>query len=136
MTIPTTNAADYISVMLGRIVERFRPLQVILFGSHARGEAGPWSDVERPGAFVNRDRPDVAQLEVGPQAEAESDTRQGGQQGAAQDGELDQPQVPLPALALAARPAPSVESRAASRRPRRRRYACRCSATSRFPSGV
>lgn len=32
--------------MVKRIVERFDPEQVILFGSHARGEAGPDSDVD------------------------------------------------------------------------------------------
>jgi HEPN domain-containing protein/predicted nucleotidyltransferase len=29
-----------------RLVRRFAPLQVILFGSQARGDAGPWSDVD------------------------------------------------------------------------------------------
>ena len=32
--------------MVKRIVERFDPEQVVLFGSHARGEAGPDSDVD------------------------------------------------------------------------------------------
>lgn len=32
--------------MVKRIVERFDPERVILFGSHARGEAGPDSDVD------------------------------------------------------------------------------------------
>jgi predicted nucleotidyltransferase len=32
--------------MVKRIVERFNPDQVILFGSHARGTAGPDSDVD------------------------------------------------------------------------------------------
>jgi len=32
--------------MVDRIVREFRPAQVILFGSHARGEAGPDSDVD------------------------------------------------------------------------------------------
>jgi len=32
--------------MVQRIVRRFRPERVILFGSHARGEAGPDSDVD------------------------------------------------------------------------------------------
>jgi predicted nucleotidyltransferase len=32
--------------MVGRIVRQFRPERVILFGSHARGEAGPDSDVD------------------------------------------------------------------------------------------
>lgn len=38
--------SDVIRAMTERIVERFRPLRVILFGSHARGEAGPRSDVD------------------------------------------------------------------------------------------
>ena len=32
--------------MVKRIVKRFRPEKVILFGSHARGDAGPDSDVD------------------------------------------------------------------------------------------
>ncbi len=32
--------------MVRRIVDRFDPEQVILFGSHARGKAGPDSDVD------------------------------------------------------------------------------------------
>lgn len=32
--------------MLRRIVSRFRPERIILFGSHARGDAGPDSDVD------------------------------------------------------------------------------------------
>jgi predicted nucleotidyltransferase len=32
--------------MVKRIVKRFRPETIILFGSHARGEAGPDSDVD------------------------------------------------------------------------------------------
>ena len=32
--------------MVKRIVKRFQPKQVILFGSHARGDAGPDSDVD------------------------------------------------------------------------------------------
>ena len=32
--------------MVKRIVERFHPDRVILFGSHARGNAGPDSDVD------------------------------------------------------------------------------------------
>src|SRR5207302_6325806 len=42
--IPTARA--HIDRMVQRIVERFQPRQVILFGSHARGEAGPDSDVD------------------------------------------------------------------------------------------
>ena len=36
----------FISTMVDRIVERFQPLQVVLFGSHARGTANAWSDVD------------------------------------------------------------------------------------------
>ena len=32
--------------MVDRIVKRFHPEQIILFGSHARGQAGPDSDVD------------------------------------------------------------------------------------------
>ena len=32
--------------MIRRIVRRFHPERIILFGSHARGEAGPDSDVD------------------------------------------------------------------------------------------
>jgi len=40
----TTNEA--ISEMTERIVQCFHPLRVILFGSHARGDARPDSDVD------------------------------------------------------------------------------------------
>ena len=35
-----------IDKMVRRIIEMFHPEKVILFGSHARGEAGPESDVD------------------------------------------------------------------------------------------
>ena len=35
-----------IETMVRRLVERFDPDQIILFGSHARGTAGPDSDVD------------------------------------------------------------------------------------------
>ncbi len=38
--------AQYIDLMVQRLVERFDPDQIILFGSHARGTAGPDSDVD------------------------------------------------------------------------------------------
>ncbi len=37
---------ELIPAMLERIVRQFQPERVILFGSHARGEAGPQSDVD------------------------------------------------------------------------------------------
>ena len=35
-----------ISAMVDRIVSGFQPLRVILFGSHARGTATVWSDID------------------------------------------------------------------------------------------
>jgi len=35
-----------IDAMVRRIVEKFKPLKIILFGSYARGSAGPDSDVD------------------------------------------------------------------------------------------
>ncbi len=40
------NLSKEIRRMVDLIVERFHPEKVILFGSHARGEAGPDSDVD------------------------------------------------------------------------------------------
>ena len=36
----------WVAVMLERIVNGFHPLRVVLFGSYARGEAGPDSDID------------------------------------------------------------------------------------------
>ncbi len=36
----------YIRTMAKRIVKQFQPEKIILFGSHARGQAGPDSDVD------------------------------------------------------------------------------------------
>lgn len=41
-----STVAGLVDKMVRRIVERFRPERVILFGSHARGTAGPDSDVD------------------------------------------------------------------------------------------
>jgi uncharacterized protein len=38
--------ADCIKVMAERIVRDYDPVKIILFGSHARGEAGPESDID------------------------------------------------------------------------------------------
>ena len=42
----TTAARAHIDRMVKRIVKKFHPKRVILFGSHARGDAGPDSDVD------------------------------------------------------------------------------------------
>jgi predicted nucleotidyltransferase len=36
----------HIDRLVKRIMEKFRPEKIILFGSHARGEAGPDSDID------------------------------------------------------------------------------------------
>jgi predicted nucleotidyltransferase len=45
-TTDSRSVDQIINEMTRRIVERFDPLQVILFGSHARGEAHADSDVD------------------------------------------------------------------------------------------
>jgi len=42
----TVDSQEIIAEMVQRIVEGFDPNQIILFGSHARGAAGPDSDVD------------------------------------------------------------------------------------------
>lgn len=37
---------EHISAMINRIVRNFDPVQIILFGSHARGEANRHSDID------------------------------------------------------------------------------------------
>jgi len=46
MAKATSNVHTRINRMVKRIVARFDPEQIILFGSHARGDAGPDSDVD------------------------------------------------------------------------------------------
>jgi predicted nucleotidyltransferase len=46
MTTDTRSVDEIIAEMTRRIVEKFDPLQVILFGSHARGDAHADSDVD------------------------------------------------------------------------------------------
>src|SRR3989442_11913353 len=42
----TSKVDATIQRMVRRIVKKFRPERIILFGSHARGEAGPDSDID------------------------------------------------------------------------------------------
>lgn len=46
MIKPQHSTMEQIQEMVGRIAARFDPDQIILFGSHARGEVGPDSDVD------------------------------------------------------------------------------------------
>jgi uncharacterized protein len=39
-------AAAWIPEMVDRIVDQFDPAKIILFGSHARGDAHRWSDID------------------------------------------------------------------------------------------
>ena len=50
--------------MVKRIVRRFHPERVILFGSHARGEAGPDSDVDLLVVMPVQDSKRKQQLEI------------------------------------------------------------------------
>ena len=43
---------ELISTMTERIVRDFHPAQIILFGSHARGDARPQSDVDLGVAYL------------------------------------------------------------------------------------
>ena len=40
------NASLVPSELLNRVVDYFHPRRIVLFGSHARGEAGPDSDID------------------------------------------------------------------------------------------
>lgn len=50
MSAPPVHLADLpgpdLETVTSRIVERFQPRRVVLFGSRARGEAGPGSDLD------------------------------------------------------------------------------------------
>ena len=45
-SVKKPNVQTYINRMVKRIVKKFNPEKIILFGSHARGDAGPDSDVD------------------------------------------------------------------------------------------
>jgi len=53
-----TAARVQIEIMVKRIVKKFHPQKIILFGSHGRGEAGPDSDIQgRQGVVCRQQRP-------------------------------------------------------------------------------
>ena len=41
-----TATTDLLRILTDRIVQNFQPIRLILFGSHARGEANPHSDID------------------------------------------------------------------------------------------
>lgn len=45
-TVTETETMHVLDEMVQRIVERFHPVRIILFGSHAKGEAGSDSDLD------------------------------------------------------------------------------------------
>lgn len=45
-TVKLMNTTDYVEIAKNRIVERFHPLRVLLFGSQARQEARKGSDID------------------------------------------------------------------------------------------
>ena len=61
---PTTllETVPCLSLMIQRIVDRFEPLQIILFGSWARGDTHRWSDVDL--LVVLADAPDKRQATI------------------------------------------------------------------------
>jgi uncharacterized protein len=46
MLVTQNDIQEMINTIRDRIVERFHPEKIILFGSHARGDAGPDSDLD------------------------------------------------------------------------------------------
>ena len=56
------DSAAAISTMVERIVEGFAPERIILFGSHARGNASRWSDIDL--LVVMKKAPDLRELTV------------------------------------------------------------------------
>jgi predicted nucleotidyltransferase len=51
--------------LLNAVVEHFRPLRVILFGSAARGDAGPESDIDLMASLDDSAPPEKLSLAAG-----------------------------------------------------------------------
>lgn len=57
MSVPSAiqpNVGEAVRKIVALLMDRYRPEKVILFGSHARGEAGPDSDVD---LFILKETP-------------------------------------------------------------------------------
>ena len=61
---PGPGADERIARMTRRVVEEFDPLRVILFGSRARGDARPDSDVDLLVVFPHLDNPRQTAIQV------------------------------------------------------------------------
>src|SRR5713226_2533073 len=59
-----TGVRTHIDRMVKRIVKKFHPERVILFGSHARADAGPDSDVDLLVVMVFEGAPRDKELEI------------------------------------------------------------------------
>lgn len=55
---------EFIPAMRDRIVQRFDPEQIILFGSAARGEAGPFSDIDLLVVFAQAQNKRQAAIDI------------------------------------------------------------------------
>ncbi len=53
--MPDNRSSELIPFLAERIIQRFDPLRIVLFGSHARGEADPNSDMDLLGVFPEVD---------------------------------------------------------------------------------
>ena len=63
MKSPTQKLMPFIRKMVHRIVDRFNPEQVYLFGSHGRGDAGPDSDYDLLVVVAASDEPGYRRMQ-------------------------------------------------------------------------
>jgi predicted nucleotidyltransferase len=57
-------SSELIPFLVERIIRRFDPLRIVLFGSHARGDAGPDSDIDLLVVFHQVDDKRKAAIEI------------------------------------------------------------------------